>query len=132
MYRTGILALGAISLTAACHRPASVPTNAVPRAHFAIVLERSNAGWSAHCDDGCRWTDLTMSCSGCQVRLTAIGIGPANLPEEGPDGFAFTLKEAGTGWEAVAIRGVRWRSLTWGCGAPVCRARIDEAGVSGS
>ena len=122
-----------LALTAAlvgCHRASpAVAVPAAPSRHFALILERSASGWAAHCEVGCRWADVTMSCGGCQVRIDAAGIGAAG-PIEGPPGsFAFVLRGTSAGWEAEGISGVHWRRLSWGCGAAVCRARIDETGV---
>lgn len=131
MRTASVVAILALAPTfASCHRPSAATT--APLAHFAVVLEHSVQGWTAHCQVGCRWTDSTMACGGCQIRLSAAGVGPARLPEDPTEGFAFTLQDAGTGWEATGVRGVRWRALSWQCQAAVCRARIDETGVVGS
>ena len=99
--------------------------------HFSLVLEHSVQGWRASCDVGCRWREVTMSCGGCEVRLTSIGVGPASSSEVEEGTFAFTLTDAGSGWQAKSIRGANWLALGWGCGETTCRARIDEAGVRG-
>ena len=104
---------------------------ATPIAHFAILLEHSAQGWAATCDTGCRWTHLTMSCEGCKIRVDVAGVGPASAPERGTEGFSFTLRDAGAGWQATRVRGTIWGALAYGCATTVCRARIDEAGVAG-
>jgi hypothetical protein len=117
-------------ICSACHRAPLVATTATsPSRHFALVLEHSAGGWSAHCDMGCRWTDVTMSCSDCAVQLDATGIGLVGAAEHTTDGFAFVLSGKGAGWEAQGVTGVSWQTLSWDCGAAVCRARIDETGV---
>jgi hypothetical protein len=100
--------------------------------HFSFILEHSAQGWQAHCEAGCRWRDVTMSCGGCEVRLTSVGIGPANASEEEPGTFGITLTDSGSGWEARSLRGAGWITLSWGCPQATCRARIDETGVHGS
>ena len=109
-----------------CYKVSQPP--AVAPAHFALVLEHSETGWSAHCEVGCRWSDVTMTCGGCAVRLDVGGIGPV-ASERYETGFAFVLAGSGPGWEAKGITGVRWLGLSWQCEQTTCRARIDETGV---
>jgi hypothetical protein len=119
-----------ILVATACYKtPPTVAPTSVPNGHFAIVLEHSAKGWAAHCEAGCQWVDVSMSCNGCDVRLDASGIGPAYPATSAPTRFAFVLSTDGTGWKARAIQGMRWKSLSWSCGAAVCRGRIDETGV---
>jgi hypothetical protein len=117
-------------LAAACHKtPPAVASTPVPTGHFAVILEHSAAGWAAYCEAGCQWTDVSMSCAGCDVRLDASGIARAYPAPPVATGFAFIFSNAGGGWTARGIQGVRWRSLSWSCGAAVCRVRLDESGV---
>jgi hypothetical protein len=112
---------------AGCNRPAAPAAD-----HFSLVLEHSAQGWKASCEVGCRWREITMSCAGCEVRLTSVGIGPASSAEDEPGTFAFTLADSGSGWAARSLRGAKWITLSWGCPQATCRARIDEVGVRGS
>jgi hypothetical protein len=117
-------------VTMACHRtPPSVASVSPSNGHFAIVVEHSPKGWQAHCEAGCQWVDVSTSCGGCDVRLDATGIGPAYPASSEVTGFAFVLSSDGTGWQARAIDGARWKTLSWSCGTAVCRGRIDETGV---
>ena len=100
--------------------------------HFSLLLEHSAQAWKASCDVGCRWREVTLSCAGCEVRLTSIGIGPASSTEDKPVTFAFTLADSGSGWQAKALRGAKWITLGFQCPQATCRARIDEVGVRGT
>jgi hypothetical protein len=122
----------AIVVVAACHnKPPTVAPMSAPEGHFAIVLEQSAKGWTAHCETGCAWVEVSMSCAGCDVRIDASGIGPAYPATTAATGFAFVLSADGTGGKARAIQNVRWTTLSWGCGPAFCRVRLDETGVRG-
>jgi hypothetical protein len=98
---------------------------------FAIVLQRSESGWTARCVSGCEWRDVASICDSCEVRIDDSGIGRANT-REGASQFAFTLRPNRDGWEARAVNGVHWRGLGFGCRSfGPCRARINQAGVRG-
>jgi hypothetical protein len=127
-------ALGSIVVsllvTMACQKtPPSVASVSPANGHFAIVVEHSARGWKAHCEAGCQWADVSMSCGACEVRLDATGIQPAYPASSARTGFAFVLSTDGTGSKARAIDGARWITLSWSCGATLCPARIDETGV---
>ena len=116
-------------LAIACHKTSpAVAAASAQTGHFTVILERSATGWAAHCEVGCQWTDVTMSCDGCDVQLDASGIARAFLAPA-PKGFAFVVSNARDGWTARGIQGVRWQKLSWSCGAAVCRGRLDETGV---
>jgi hypothetical protein len=123
-------ALAALVLAAGCRSGRSrepAPTS------FAMIVERSASGWRVQCERGCRWTEVSMQCAGCEVRLDAAGIARADAPAAaGTAGFAFVLSAADRGWAARGVRGVRWTALSWTCGGAVCRGRLDESGVSGA
>jgi hypothetical protein len=128
--RSRLSALLALFIAAACHpKPAALTSTPEPGGHFAVVLEHSPKGLAAHCEAGCHWVDVTMSCGGCDVRLDATGIGPAYPATSEPSTFAFVLSPSVSGWKARAIEGARWKTLSWDCGTPVCRVRVDETGV---
>jgi hypothetical protein len=120
-----------VALIAGCQKPPR-PAAPAPAAetHFAVVLERSAKGWAAHCETGCSWVDVTMSCEGCDVQLDASGIARASVATA-PKGFAFVLSDTRSGWMARGIQGLRWEKLSWGCDSQVCRVRLDETGVTG-
>ena len=116
-------------VTVACHKtPPSVASVSPSSGHFSVVVERSATGWRAHCEAGCAWVDVSMSC-GCDVRLDATGIRPAYPASSAVTGFAFVLSTDRTRGTARAIDGARWKTLSWGCGSALCPARIDETGV---
>lgn len=119
----------AVVLTAGCHRAPAVTT--APVHHFAIVLERSATGWSARCETGCAWTEVSATCVGCDIRLDATGISRGYPARPATQGFEFIVSGDGQGWSARAVRGVTWVDLSWGCTTAPCRARIDETGVRG-
>jgi hypothetical protein len=121
--------VAALILATACHKT-QYPVAAAPAesGHFAVILERSATGWAAHCEAGCQWTDVAMSCEGCDVQLDASGIARA-YPSPAPKGFAFVVSNTRDGWTARGIQGVRWQKLSWNCGAVGCRGRLDETGV---
>jgi hypothetical protein len=122
--------LAVIFFATACHTmPPPVAPTSGSSDHFAIVLEHSAKGLAAHCETGCQWVDVSMSCGGCEVKLDASGIGPAYPAISTATGFAFVLSPAAKGWKARAIQGTRWKSLSWSCDAATCRVRLDETGV---
>ena len=123
MMRYAVIAVGAVLLMGGRH--ASSP-------HFALTLEHSAQGWKANCDTGCAWREVSMSCGGCEVRLSSLGIDRAGTPEISRGGFAFTLSDSAGGWQAKDVRGTRWATLSYACPQAVCRARIDETGVRGN
>lgn len=122
------MVLAACVAGASCHksqRETRVATG--PEQHFSLWLKHSPAGWTAHCDSGCTWKDVTMRCTDCKVRVDADGI--ANDTVATPShGFAFVLDDS-HGLSAHGVRGVRWLDLSWNCATAVCRARINEAGM---
>lgn len=119
----------AVFLVMACHRQPPTVAPVLEPDHFAIVLEHSPQGLAAHCEVGCRWVDVSTSCTACDVRLDVSGIGPVHEATPQPTGFAFVLSPDGAGWKARAIRGTAWISVGWSCGTAVCRVRLDETGV---
>ena len=123
-----VLLLAVYISSASCHssRDETRVANG-PEQHFSLWLEHSPSGWTAHCDNGCTWKDVTMQCANCKVRIDADGIAedPAATP---PRGFAFVLDDH-NGLSARGVQGVRWRDLSWNCATDVCRARINEEGV---
>jgi hypothetical protein len=123
-------ALVGFALVSGCHRPVSTAAIAVPESHFSLLLEHSSSGWAARCEAGCRWNEVTMTCSGCTVRLDVAGISEVRATHIKADGFEFTVSRTSDGLAADAITGARWKSLTWNCEEGTCRARIDETGVS--
>ena len=102
---------------------------------FEIVVQRSAKGWSAHCDTGCTWRELSVSCpSACRIMLDANGVSTHPTTPQAGAAFAFVLERTEDGWKAEAIAGTTWRTLAWnslGCHYGFCRARIDERGVWG-
>jgi hypothetical protein len=117
-------------VTMACHRTQpSVASVSPSNGHFSMVVEHSARVWRAHCEAGCQWVDVSMSCGGCEVRLDATGIRPAYPASSAVTGFAFVLTIDGPGGKARAIDGAHWRTLSWSCRGAVCPARIDETGV---
>lgn len=122
----------AMFLAIACHRQAPTVAPVSEPDHFAIVLEHSAKGLAAHCEVGCNWVNVSMSCGGCDMRLDVSGIGRAAEAAPSPAGFAFVLSPDRTGWKARAIRGARWITVGWSCGTAVCRVRLDETGVGPS
>lgn len=127
MRMRALVTVSAIVLAAGCHRTSAVAP--APVHHFAIVLERSATGWSAHCETGCAWTDVSENCAGCDIRLDATGISRGYPARVGTQGFEFVVSNEREGWSARAVRGVVWVNLTWGCTATPCRARVNERGV---
>src|ERR1700687_1393864 len=106
-------------LAIACHKTSSAVAEASAQTgHFTVILERSVTGWAAHCETGCRGTDGTTSCEGCDVQLDASGIARAFLAPA-PKGFAFVVSNARDGWTARGIQGVWWQKLSLSCGAAV-------------
>lgn len=98
---------------------------------FAIVLERSTAGWSATCSFGCSWREVTMICDSCEVRIDDSGIRPAEA-RPATSMFAFSVRPAGSGWKARGLNGVHWVELGFSCNRPgVCKSRINQSGVAG-
>ena len=128
MRKRALITLLAVALTGGCHRTPAVA--AAPLHHFVIVLERSATGWSARCETGCAWTEVSQTCASCDIRLDATGISRGDSARAGTEGFEFIVSGEREGWSARAVRGVTWVSLSWGCTTGSCRARVDETGVS--
>ncbi len=131
--RIHALAIGVAALLfgASCQRAPSVATTrTIPLNPFSVVVEHSTTGWRAHCESGCEWMDVSMSCAGCSVQIDATGIVRASAVKAAPVGFAFVLVDDGVGkWTARGIQGVSWKSVSWGCNNALCRGRLDEDGV---
>jgi hypothetical protein len=127
MRMRAISTIVAVALVAACHRaPAIAPA---PVNHFAIVLEQSATGWTARCEAGCMWKEVTETCTGCDIRVDATGISRGYPARAGTQGFEFVVSHERNGWTARAVRGMSWVNLSWTCPASSCRARVDETGV---
>ena len=123
-----LILLATLVAGTSCHKTMREPRSpSGPEQHFSLWLEHSPSGWSAHCDSGCSWRDVTLQCTGCRVHVDADGIGAevAGMPSRG---FAFVLDDS-NGLRAHGVQGVRWLDLSWGCASAVCRARISEEGV---
>src|SRR5262245_30338098 len=61
--------------------------------HFRIVLTRSDGGWSARCDTGCAWHELSVSCpSECLVLIDTYGVSTNATSARGSVSFAFVLR----------------------------------------
>jgi hypothetical protein len=127
MRMRALTTLLAVALAAGCHRAPAVGT--APVHHFAIVLERSATGWSARCETGCAWTEVTETCEGCDIRVDATGISRGYPARPGTEGFEFVVSGERQGWSARAVRGVTWVTLSWTCPTATCRARVDETGI---
>lgn len=122
--------IAAILLGSACHRsPAPVAISSTPNNQFAILVQHSPKGWTAHCEAGCAWIDVTMDCVACEVQIDSRGIARAYPKPADPIGFAFVLSKTESGWNARAIQGTRWTDVTWDCSGDVCQGRLDEKGV---
>lgn len=116
------------STAVACHHGAK-RDETPPIAHFAVVVEHDASGWKAHCETGCEWTDVSIQCAGCDVRIDAKGITHSSAPARTTP-FAFELSKAEPGWKVRSLRGARWEGLTWGCASAMCRMRVDENGLA--
>jgi hypothetical protein len=109
--------------------PATTPTAHAP-AGFSLVLESTRTGWAAHCDSGCHWTTITLSCArSCDATIDANGVGPRAAPFVSPS-FAFKVERTDREVRAIARTGTAWQTLTWTCFLDPCRARVDANGVS--
>ena len=124
-------AIAALMLGASCQRATSAATvSTIPLNPFSVVVEHSTTGWRAHCESGCEWMDVSMSCAGCSVQIDATGIVRASAAKAAPIGFAFVLVDDGVGkWTARGIQGVAWKKVSWSCDNALCRGRLDEDGV---
>lgn len=110
----------------------SAPVSQAPQGHFRLVLERSDSGFTAHCEAGCSWKELTFRCvADCHALIDANGVAlnPESRATTSP--FAFRLHPTVDGWAAESVAGTAWISLSYGCGTVACRARVTEFGVSG-
>jgi len=101
-------------------------------AAFDMMLTRTSSGWSATCDTGCSWRELTVTCAdGCRLRIDAAGVTMNVRSSEAVDGFGFIV---GPGkdrtWEAQSLGGTSWKTIGWRCMTDRCRARIDDSGVT--
>jgi hypothetical protein len=100
-------------------------------ASFSMILESADAGWSARCDSGCHWREVTLSCEGqCSAIVDAYGVGSplARRSEDTP--FAFRIEHMPNGVRAHSLGGTAWMTLSWTCVSSPCRARINENGMA--
>jgi len=123
-----ILVIATLTLASATVVPRAIAQNQ-PH-HFQLVLERSDSGYVALCEAGCRWKDVSVTCpTDCQVLIDEFGVSRGvAAKQEGT--FGFHLQRTSDGWEAHSLAGTAWSSLTWECAPTSCRARVDEFGVS--
>jgi hypothetical protein len=75
-----------------------------------------------------------------RVLLVVIGIGVAaaagwrlaGAQDREPASFQFVLEVTPEGWQATCDHGCNWERLAYKCPANMpCRARVDQAGVTG-
>ncbi|MES2123365.1 MAG: hypothetical protein V4503_01630 [Gemmatimonadota bacterium] len=110
---------------------AARPRSGLP--HFQLTLERTAKGWAAECDSGCSWKQLSVSCaSDCAVLIDADGVSSSVVKARVSDKFGFIVRRSERGWNAESVSGTAWKEIGWGCPLDVCRARVDELGVSGA
>src|SRR5690242_3478926 len=96
--------IASVFLAACQHNPPA--TQSLPAVqHFSIVVEHSSSGWTAHCDQGCQWSNVTLGCADCNAQLDAAGISKVDAAAK-PQGFAFMLESQQNGLAADAIQGV--------------------------
>lgn len=108
---------------------AARPSSPLP--HFQVTVENSAKGWLARCDTGCAWKELSVACGDdCRVRIDASGVTANSTEEWTKSTFGFVLSRSEKGGQAVSLGGTGWTTLSWKCAAAVCRARIDESGVT--
>ena len=104
---------------------------ATPPAQFQLVLERTASGWSAHCDSGCSWIDLSAKCvAACSATITNSGIAIGAVKADAAR-FSFVVERTATGWTANGLNGTAWAAVSWRCPPGSCKARIDGFGVYG-
>lgn len=110
-----------------------VPVSAqqLPVAAFSVSLEVRPNGWSARCDSGCTWREVSFECrTACDAIVDANGLVTAAELRPLPTTFMFIVARSGDRIEASARRGTAWSRLSWTCDREPCRARIDGYGVS--
>jgi hypothetical protein len=112
---------------------AAAPASKRDLAHFSVLIERSDSGWSAECQAGCaaRWK-ASFTCANarhCGARVDALGIITLANDRRLDPKFSFTLEGVVDGIRASHSNGTEWVTLMWGCGQAPCRARMTELGV---
>jgi hypothetical protein len=123
-----IALLFAAGCSAVTRRAESTPRGAP--SSFSMVITSTTTGWAAHCDTGCRWSDVSYECPGqCAAVFDATGVATPGATQTDTSVFAFTIERTEQGNLATAQNGAAWQQLTWGCGAAECRARVSTDGV---
>ena len=108
------------------------PASVAALGHFRLVVERSDSGFVARCEAGCTWKEIAFRCAAdCQVLIDANGVALNPKAKLAPSPFAFHLQPTLDGWTAKSVTGTAWITLSYGCATFVCRARVNEFGVSG-
>ena len=126
-YATALVATLLLSVGAAA------PASKTDLAHFSVILERSDSGWSAECETGCagKWK-ASFTCAkarSCGARVDALGIITLANDRRLDPKFSFTLEGVVDGITASHSKGTEWITLMWGCGKAPCRARMTGVGV---
>jgi len=99
--------------------------------NFSLVLESTPTGWSARCDSGCRWRELSFKCErACKAIVDANGVAPVTATQLASATFQFVVERTTAQVRATARTGTAWTTLGWGCQLDRCRARVDAYGVS--
>lgn len=119
-----IVAVSFAVLTAA--RPLQAPAG-----QFSVVLDYTPLGWSANCEAGCGWRTVSFACErACNALVDAQGLVTLATERPSDPRFAFIVERTPDGVRAQSRSGAKWTSLSWGCEAQPCRARITDAGVT--
>lgn len=122
-----VLAALASVLVVGAARPARVTI-----ADFHITVDATTAGWEMHCQKGCKWTELSLTCKpGCRALVDEIGVTRSVSAKPRATDFAFVIERTPEGWSAKSVSGTAWLDLSWGCRLVTCRAHLDASGVSG-
>src|SRR5262245_39596785 len=114
---------------------ATIATQAFPPQgpSFSLVLERAGNKWSATCERGCDFREVSTTTRDLQMPMRLDESGLRTLAAEYPEAsrFAFTLVARGQGFEATSVKGAAWAKLAFECAHEPCRVRVTDTGVTG-
>ncbi len=128
--RSSLVAMGLLSVGLAIGVTSVRAAVPVTPSEFSMLITHTATGWTAHCDSGCHWTDLSLSCqASCGAVVDENGLTSPADTLSNPSRFAFELTRTESGPSAVARYGTTWQSVSWRCNSSPCRARLNASGV---
>jgi hypothetical protein len=130
MKRALLAAVTLVLSTATVARSQAQSATPMPVAAFSIELQSTPTGWSARCDSGCRWSEVTFTCAQrCGAIVDQNGLVTKATLRPDSATFLFIVDRTDSTLQAVSRHGTAWTTLSWGCRDEPCRVGIDQLGV---